>query len=64
MRLAALLADFMAVDRRHHLSFSRELGLSVKTVVMCEGLAPRLDPTFAVLPLLAKFLQSTFPTGV
>jgi ubiquinone biosynthesis protein len=64
MRVAPLLVDFMAVSRRHHLSFPRELGLLVKTVVMCEGLAARLDPTFALLPLLAKFLQSTFPLGL
>jgi ubiquinone biosynthesis protein len=60
MRVAPLLADFMAVSRRHHLRFPRELGLLVKTVVMCEGLAARLDPSFALLPLLPTFLQSTF----
>jgi len=61
MRLAPLLADFMAVSRRHHLRFPRELGLLVKTVVMCEALAARLDPTFALPSLLATFVQSTFP---
>jgi len=64
MRVAPLLADFMAVSRRHHLRFPRELGLLVKTVVMCEGLAARLDPSFALLPLLPKFLQSTFRPGL
>jgi predicted unusual protein kinase regulating ubiquinone biosynthesis (AarF/ABC1/UbiB family) len=49
------------VSRRHHLRFPRELGLLVKTVVMCEALAARLDPTFALPSLLATFVQSTFP---
>jgi ubiquinone biosynthesis protein len=62
MRIAPLLVDFMAVSRRHHLRFPRELGLLMKTVVMCEGLAVRLDPTFALPPVLARFVQSTFPT--
>ncbi len=60
-RVAPLLADFMAVSRRHHLRFPRELGLLIKTVVMCEGLVARLDPTFALLPLLATFVQSIVP---
>jgi ubiquinone biosynthesis protein len=64
MRVAPLLVDFMAVSRRHHLRFPRELGLLVKTVVMCEGLAARLDPSFALLALLPKFLQSTFRPGL
>ena len=58
MRIAPLLADFMAVSRRHHLRFPRELGLLVKVVAMCEGLAERLDPTFSLTPLLAEFLRS------
>ena len=61
IRLAPLLADFMAVSRRHHLHFPRELGLLLKTIVMCEGLAARLDPSFAMPAVLAKFVQSTFP---
>jgi ubiquinone biosynthesis protein len=60
LRIAPLLIDFMTVSRRHHLRFPRELGLLMKTVVMCEGLAVRLDPTFTLPPVLAKFVQSTF----
>ncbi len=61
MRLAPLIADFMAVSRRHHLRFPRELGLLVKTVVMCEGLAARLDPGFFLPAVLVQFVASAFP---
>jgi hypothetical protein len=66
MRVAPLLADFMAVSRRHHLFFPQEFGPLVKTVVMCEGLAAvsgTLRPLRCCL-LLAKFPQSTFPPGL
>jgi predicted unusual protein kinase regulating ubiquinone biosynthesis (AarF/ABC1/UbiB family) len=53
----------MAVGRRHHLSFPRELGVSVKAVVMCEGRAARLDPTFALLHLFANSLEVDAPPG-
>jgi ubiquinone biosynthesis protein len=62
MRIAPLLGDLMAVSRRHRLRFPHELGLLVKTIVMCEGLAVRLDPTFSLPPLLAQFIQSSFPS--
>ena len=60
MRLAPLLADFMTVGRRQHLSFPRELGVLVKTVVMWEGGAARLDPIFALLRLARQLLWARF----
>ncbi len=55
LRLAPLVADLMGVSRRHRLAFPRDLALLVKTVVMCEGLAARLDPAFALPEVLVAF---------
>ena len=60
IRLGPLLMQFMAVSRRHHLRFPRELALLVKTIVMCEGLAAKLDPEFSLAPIIAPFVASTF----
>jgi ubiquinone biosynthesis protein len=60
LRLAPLVADLMTVSRRHRLAFPRELALLVKTVVMCEGLAAQLDPTFALPEVLVGFVADAF----
>lgn len=60
IRLGPLLVEFMAVSRRHHLRFPRELALLVKTVIMCEGLAAKLDSDFSLAPILAPFVASAF----
>lgn len=58
LRLAPLLTQLMTVGRRHRLHFPRELALLVKTVVMCEGLAARLDPEFALAPVIGPFVAA------
>ncbi len=58
LRLAPLLTQLMSVGRRHRLHFPRELALLVKTVIMCEGLAARLDPEFALAPVLGTFVAA------
>jgi len=60
LRLAPLISDLMTVSRRHHLAFPRELALLVKTVVMAEGLAAQLDPTFALPEVLVGFVAASF----
>jgi ubiquinone biosynthesis protein len=60
IRIGPLLVQFMAISRRHHLRFPRELALLVKTVIMCEGLAARLDPEFSLAPVLARFVAAAF----
>jgi ubiquinone biosynthesis protein len=60
IRLGPLLVQFMAVSRRFRLRFPRELALLMKTVIMCEGLAAKLDPDFALAPVIAPFVATTF----
>jgi len=60
LRLAPLIGDLMTVSRRHRLAFPRELALLVKTVVMAEGLAAQLDPTFALPEVLVGFVAANF----
>ena len=60
IRLGPLLVQFMTVSRAFHLRFPRELALLVKTVVMCEGLAAKLDPDFSLAPVIAPFVAATF----
>lgn len=58
VRIGPLLVHLMTVSRRHHLRFPRELGLLMKTVLMCEGVAAQLDPSFALPAVLSRFIQS------
>lgn len=64
LRVAPLLLDMMAVSRRHKLRFPRELPLLVKTVVMCEGLAAALDPSFALPVVLVTFVGRALPGAI
>jgi len=65
LRFGPLLHDLMRVSRRHHLRLPRELGLLVKTIVMCEGLAAQLDPNFSLIRVIGPFLATAFqpPAG-
>jgi ubiquinone biosynthesis protein len=60
LRFGPFLHDLMKVSRRHHLSLPRELGLLVKTIVMCEGLAAQLDPNFSLIRVIGPFLATAF----
>ena len=65
LRLAAVVEDLMAVVRRRDLQLPSRIALLLKTVVMCEGVAARLDPAFRLIPLLvpyaARFSSGTEP---
>jgi ubiquinone biosynthesis protein len=63
IRLGPLLVQFMAVSRRFRLRFPRELALLVKTVIMCEGLAAKLDPDFSLALVIAPFVATTFQSS-
>jgi ubiquinone biosynthesis protein len=45
----------MAVVRRRDLRLPSRIALLLKTVVMCEGVAARLDPSFRLVPLLVPY---------
>lgn len=55
--LGAVLADALAVVRRHRLQLPSNLALLVKTIVMNEGLGARLDPSFRLTEALAPYAQ-------
>jgi ubiquinone biosynthesis protein len=50
-----VVGDLMAVVRRHDLRLPSRIALLLKTVVMCEGVAARLDPSFRLVPLLVPY---------
>jgi ubiquinone biosynthesis protein len=56
LRFGTLLQDHLAVARAHRLHLPPELALLTKTLVMCEGLAARLDPDFQMLAAFGKWL--------
>jgi ubiquinone biosynthesis protein len=55
LRLGHVLADLMAVVRAHRLRLPSDIALLLKTVMMCEGVAAHLDPTFELVPLLVPY---------
>ena len=55
--LGPLLGDTMEIVRRHHLALPPNLALLLKTAVMCEGLAARLDPTFRLTTVLVPYAE-------
>jgi len=55
LHLGPLIADVMRVVRQHRLRLPSDLALLLKTVMMCEGLAAQLDPTFELIPHLLPY---------
>lgn len=55
MPVAEVLGEVMHIVRRHRLTLPPDLALLVKTVMMCEGVALRLDPGFLLVPRLLPF---------
>ncbi|MGZ4689273.1 MAG: ABC1 kinase family protein [Acidimicrobiia bacterium] len=55
LKLTELVADLMEVVRRRDLQLPSRIALLLKTVVMCEGVAARLDPAFRLIPLLVPY---------
>jgi ubiquinone biosynthesis protein len=55
LALTEVVADLMAVVRHRDLHLPSRIALLLKTVVMCEGVAARLDPAFRLIPLLVPY---------
>jgi ubiquinone biosynthesis protein len=55
LRLGPLLTHVMSVVRAHRLRLPSDLALLIKTVMMCEGVAARLDPKFEFAPLFIPY---------
>jgi ubiquinone biosynthesis protein len=57
MPIGPLLNDLLTVVRRQHLQLPSRLVLLLKTLVMTEGLAAQLDPTFQLTSVLTPYAQ-------
>jgi ubiquinone biosynthesis protein len=55
LHLGPLLAEMMSVVRAHRLRLPSDLALLLKTVMMSEGVAAQLDPSFELVPLLVPY---------
>lgn len=55
LRMAEVVSDLMTVVRRRDLRLPSRIALLLKTLVMCEGVAARLDPSFRLIPLLVPY---------
>jgi ubiquinone biosynthesis protein len=55
LRIGPLLNDVMSVVRKHRLRMPSDLALLLKTLMMCEGVAAKLDPGFELVPLLVPY---------
>ncbi len=58
IEIAPLLTHVMSIVRAHHLKLPTDLALLLKTVMMCEGVAMQLDPSFELVPLLIPYASS------
>ena len=61
LKFGAMLQDHLNVARVHRLRLPPELALLTKTLVMCEGLAARLDPDFQMLTAFTVWLPKLAP---
>jgi ubiquinone biosynthesis protein len=55
LHLGPLIGELMSVVRVHRLRLPSDLALLLKTVMMCEGVAAQLDPTFELIPNLLPY---------
>ena len=55
--LGPLLEEALGVVRRHRLQLPARLALLLKTAIMSEGLAARLDPDFRLTAVLAPYAE-------
>jgi ubiquinone biosynthesis protein len=55
LQIGPLLTRVMSVVRAHRLRLPSDLALLLKTVMMCEGVAARLDPQFQFVPLFIPY---------
>lgn len=58
IQIAPLLTHVMSIVRAHHLKLPSDLALLLKTVMMCEGVAAQLDPSFELVPLLVPYASA------
>ena len=61
LKFGAMLQDHLTVARVHRLRLPPELALLTKTLVMCEGLAARLDPDYQMLTAFTVWLPKLAP---
>lgn len=55
--LGPAISDVLGIVRRHRLRLPRDLALLLKTVVMDEGMAARLDPEFQLATVLGPYAE-------
>ena len=54
--VGAVLSEMLAIIRRHRLRMPPDLMLLLATVVMCEGVAAELDPSFQLQPVVLRWI--------
>lgn len=59
VRLGAMIEDLMGTVRRHRLHLPADLAVLMKTLVMHEGLAERIDPHFRLADVLEPYAEET-----
>lgn len=55
--LAAVIEDLMGTARRHRLHMPADLAVLLKTLIMLEGLAERIDPRFQLADVLEPYAE-------
>ncbi len=61
IKLGPLFLDVFKVGHKYKLCFPSELFLLVKTIVMCEGVAAVVYPSFSLPGVLVQFVSKYFP---
>lgn len=62
IKLGPLFLDVFKVGHKYKLIFPSELFLLVKAIVMCEGVAAAIYPSFSLPGVLAQFVSQYFST--
>ena len=57
VRFGAFIGDMVEILRTHHLRLSPDLALLLKTIVMAEGLAEEIDPTFNLMEVYVPLIE-------
>jgi ubiquinone biosynthesis protein len=57
VRFGAFISDMVEILRLHHLRLSPDLALLLKTIVMGEGLAEEIDPTFNLMEVYVPLTE-------
>ena len=59
VRLGSVIEDLMGAVRRHRLHFPADLAVLMKTLMMHESLAERIDPHFRMADVLEPYAEET-----